>query len=145
MEKDKEMLQWNAVVRWLPIICLCVIATGCGSGFNRPKMAKVIGRVTFKGLPLNHGEITFLSADNRPAHGKIIAGQIIEVMTFEPDDGAPIGPCKVAISALENPNADMYTPSKSLLPAKYGNPETSGLTADLKPGENDVNFELTEE
>ena len=31
-----------------------------------------------------------------------------------------------------------------VLPQKFGNPETSGLTATVNPGDNTINFDLTD-
>ncbi len=137
------MLQCHVVTRWISVTGLLLAMWSCGSGVDRPELAAVSGTVTFKGQPLEQGSIIFLSDNNRPALGKIANGQITEVTTFEPGDGAPVGPSKVIIASMENPSADMYAPSKSLLPAKYGKPEESGLSVDLKPGQNEVKFELT--
>ena len=34
------------------------------------------------------------------------------------------------------------SPAKNLLPTKYATPQTSGLTVTVKPGANEMNFEL---
>ena len=37
------------------------------------------------------------------------------------------------------------TVAESLIPAKYNNAETSGLTATVAPGDNTINFDLSDE
>jgi len=137
---------------------LCValffpLLAGCG---GKPKLAPVQGTVTLDGAPLKNGSITFESPGNRPATAKIVDGKIVEATTFEPNDGVAVGSHKVAISANEeaasavaanpgdsiNPGAN-YMGGKSIIPARYNNPETSQLTAEIKPGDNGVEFKLT--
>lgn len=127
---------------------LAVVVAGCGSN-----LAQVSGTVSYDGKPVEQGSIIFETTGARPATGKIVGGKIVEVTTNRPGDGAPPGSHKVAIHAFAssgsavtaNPGdatgiASMQT--KSLIPTKYNNPATSGLTVELKPGKNEVNFEL---
>jgi hypothetical protein len=118
-------------------------------------MGLVKGTVTLDGKPLAKGSITFETTDARPATGTIVAGEIVEVTTYDPGDGAPVGQHKVAIAATEdaasavvaNPgeakqSATDYMAGKSLIPAMYNDPSASGLTAEIKPGQNTVEFKL---
>jgi len=80
-------------------------------------------------------------------------------MTYEPGDGAPVGTHQVAIQATsaggsavtsdpgDSGPADLsyMGGGESLIPKKYGNPETSGLTAEVVAGENQLSFALTSE
>jgi hypothetical protein len=136
------------------LVFLCLAIAGCGSG--RPPMGKVKGTVNYKGQPVANGAITFEVAGNRPASGKISSGEIIDVVTFEPNDGVPVGTAKVAVianSAVASSappagsdpgvgtkiGADyMGGNAKPLIPAKYNNPKTSGLTFEIKKGDNDL-------
>ncbi|MGL4555105.1 MAG: hypothetical protein ACRC33_28400 [Gemmataceae bacterium] len=130
------------------LLPLAALIAGCGSN-----LGQVTGTVTYEGTPLADGTIIFETTGARPATGKIVAGKITDVMTSRPGDGVPPGSHKVAIHAIEaagsavaaNPGdktgiASMQT--KSLIPAKYGDPATSGLTAEIKPGSNELKFEL---
>jgi hypothetical protein len=127
---------------------LAALVAGCGSN-----MAQVTGTVTYDGKPLSQGTIIFETTGARPATGKIVEGKVVEVMTRYPGDGAPVGSHKVAIHAVEtsksavtaNPGEKTSVESmtvKSLIPPQYNDPATSGLTAELKPGPNEVKFEL---
>jgi hypothetical protein len=119
------------------LISLASLA-GCSKG---PALATVTGTVTYKGQPLKEGTITFIPADGRSATGKIVAGKITEVSCYDINDGVPVGKHKVLIHSAQE-GADMYAPSKSLIPEKYGSLDKSELTADIKPGENTVTFDL---
>jgi hypothetical protein len=132
------------------IAALCLLSAGCS---DRPKMAEVKGTVTLDGKPLPAGTVTFEMKGERPATAKIVNGKITEVTTFDPGDGVPVGQHRVAIAASEDTAAlaanpgdptpkGNYMVGKSLIPAAYNNPDTSGLTAEIKPGENTVEFKL---
>jgi hypothetical protein len=142
----------NVCRRWLGPVVVCLLVAGCS---DRPRLGKVKGTVTFDGQPLAKGSIVFESPDARPATGTIVNGEIVEVTTYDPQDGVPVGPQKVAISAVEDAAASPapanpgeasqaldYMSGKSLIPAMYNDPSTSGLTAEIKPGENTVEFKL---
>lgn len=132
---------------------LCApILFGCSGGL---KLAPVEGTVTLDGVPLAKGTITFESTGNRPAIARIENGKIVEATTYTTGDGVPVGEHTVAISATEDaasavtdnpgmsksPGAN-YMVGKSLIPAAYNNPSTSGLTATIQPGGNTVEFKL---
>jgi hypothetical protein len=138
-------------VRLVSLGLLLVVLVGCG---GNPPTAEVTGTVTYDGRPLKEGTIIFEAPGARPASGKIVDGKIVEVTTFKPGDGAPIGNHKVAIQSVKTSEAAApqdpgqatpkagYMGSTSLIPEVYGNPETSGLTATIKEGTNAVTFEL---
>ena len=135
----------------LLLICAAYL-TGCGSG--RVAVAPVKGTVTLDGKPLANGTIAFESTGQRPATGRIEKGEIVEVTTYQTGDGAPLGKHQVAVWASEeaasavtaNPGEGKiganYMSGKSLVPAMYNDPNTSGLTAEIKRGENTLAFEL---
>lgn len=131
----------------LVLTCLAPLAviglTGCGGGQSvRPPLGKVTGTVTYNDKPLADGTITILPEKGRPASGRIKDGKIVDVTTYDQTgDGAPLGTHPVAIRAVENA-ADMYAKPKLLIPAKYGDTKTSGLSAEIKSGENTLDFKL---
>jgi len=45
----------------------------------------------------------------------------------------------------ENGEEKEETVAESLIPTKYNNAETSGLTATVAPGDNTINFDLSDE
>jgi hypothetical protein len=112
---------------------------GCASG---DKPAPVTGSVKYKGKPLEQGTILFYPEVGRPASGQIVAGEIVDVTTYNIDDGVLPGKCRVAIQAVENAG-DMYKKQRSLIPDNYATPEKSGLTAEVSGGsDSPLVFEL---
>ena len=135
------------------VLILAACTAGCGDG--RVALAPVKGTVTLDGKPLASGSLTFESPGQRPATAKIVRGEIVEVTTYETGDGVPLGTHQVAVWSNEeaasavtaNPGEGKvganYMVGRSLLPARYNDPATSGLSVEIKPGENVVAFQLT--
>ena len=133
--------------------------TGCGDdGFG--ERYPVYGTVTYQDEPVERGRITFVpdQPDGRPASGEIRDGEY-ELTTIDPGDGALPGTYKVTVKAVEvddsqvlanaeggvGNQADVIRATQSaipLVPAKYQLPETSGLTAEVEEGSNELDFEL---
>lgn len=138
----------------LCVLLCCGFAFGCKSK-DRAELAPVSGEVRLDGKPLAKGTIVFESDGQRPATGKIENGQIVEVSTYEPNDGAPVGHHRVAIFATaEAASAVAPDPSQksglgknymgggSILPKRYGDPKTSGLEADVEAHGGTFSFQL---
>lgn len=127
------------------------LAVGCG-GSSGPELAKVTGTVTYQGKPIPLGTISFQPTDpaGTPATGIIGDDGSYALQTTEPGDGARLGSYTVAIRAVEGePEVPLdYIPKKkppapkALVPEKYSNPMSSGLTAKVESGRNTINFEL---
>ncbi|PQO47577.1 hypothetical protein [Blastopirellula marina] len=136
----------------LVIVAVSMMGLGCSS---ERKMGHVEGEVTFEGKPLAYGTISFEVVGAGFAHGEIQDGKLINVTTLEPRDGVPIGHASVAIRAMEElapakakkqndtNSVDLMVASKNLVPDRYANPTTSGLSAEIEPGDNFLKFELT--
>jgi hypothetical protein len=114
-----------------------VVFPGCGQEKQVIKdRAAVSGTVTFAGQPLSGGTIRFQSAEKQVSTSAMIS----EGGRYS-TDRAPIGKNTVSVETemLRFGNAAAYV----AIPAKYTSPATSGLTADLQPGENEgVDFAL---
>jgi len=117
-----------------------MITAGCGS-----KTAPVNGRVKFKDgsdvsvlkgytVSLEHDE------DRISAAGDIEADGTFKLSTFSPGDGAIPGRHRVAISPADPPPD--APPPKPVLPQKYRDFGTSGLTVEAKPGPNTPEADL---
>jgi hypothetical protein len=114
---------------------------GCGG-----KTAPVNGRVKFKDGSdtgaLAGYTVALEAADGKTSGvGEIKTDGTFRISTFGADDGAVPGKYRAAITPPQSSDPDK-PPPKSKLPAKYADFGTSGLTADIKPGRNDVTFEL---
>ena len=141
--------------RFAAVMCVllhAVALVGCGSSGGNPVL-KVTGVVTYQGAPVADAGVTFTPEKGRPASGKTDASGKFTLSTFAKEDGAVPGLHKVAVT----PNASQIAPmpgtpeaaqaaaGKPPFPPRYNSAETSGLTADVKPGaENDFKFELTD-
>lgn len=123
------------------LVTAAVLLPGCGGR----DLTSVSGTVTYQGQPLEQGRVGFLPVNGRPSYGDIQDGQF-KLSTYESGDGAASGSYRVLIQSdkLSDP-ADAFSNRISLIPNKYGDPETSGFTAEVKLGENNVfDFELVD-
>jgi len=123
---------------------LAVAASGCMRK-SGPETAPVFGKVTFKGKPLPNGTVMFVPGEGPAAYGEIGSDGNYRLSTNNAD-GAVLGTHKVSITALGDigtalPEQRNPLP-QSLLPRKYLNHDESGLTVEVKRGDNVVNFDL---
>jgi hypothetical protein len=137
------MMLW---LRGLLMVGLIVcFAIGCGRKGGL-ETAPVTGKVTYKGKPLPNGTVMFVPAEGPAATGEIAADGTYHLSTYGSDDGAVLGQHKIAITALadmSNLLPEQRNPlPPSLIPDKYMSQDTSGLTAEVKRGENKVDLEL---
>lgn len=134
------------------VLATTLLLVGCSGG---PKLVRVTGTVTLDDKPIPRGTLTFEAPGLRPATAVIVDGKITEATTFTQGDGVPVGEHKVAVSATADPGSAVvanpgeatkpgpnYMGGKSIIPARYNNPATSGLTATVGPGETALKFEL---
>ncbi|MFO1065158.1 MAG: hypothetical protein U0892_14940 [Pirellulales bacterium] len=144
------------------VACSVVLLALCGCGGvpeGQVETAKVTVTVTYKGQPVEGATVTFVpnNQPNPPSNGKSDAQGKAVLATYAPADGAILGAHKVMIAKMEaatttvvsqddpayDPNAPAAPAPKSLLPKKYNNFNTSGLTAEVTKGkENTFTFEL---
>jgi hypothetical protein len=126
----------------LLVQCLAAVAfTGCGTN----DLVPVGGTVQYHGKPLDHGRVAFYPQDGRQAFGEIRDGHFT-LTSYRPGDGAAVGTHRVTIHCdVPADPKDPFSDRVSLIPKRYLKPETSGLTAEVKPaGNNEFSFELTD-
>src|SRR6266699_852890 len=116
----------------LLVSAMIVLLVGCSS-----KTAPISGRVKFKDgsdvSVLRGYTVSFEPEDDRiSAAGEIGGDGTFKITTFSADDGAIPGRHRVAISPPDSPPD--APPPKPVIPKKYRDFGTSGLTADIKPG-----------
>jgi len=136
------------VIASVALLCPAIVV-GCSGGPaanpNRPATVAVSGTVTYNGQPVDGATVAFLpqKPDGTGASGLTDAAGKFTLTAFEPGDGAVPGSYLVTVTKTEaqgggevqeNSEATPTAP-KSLLPEKYGNPQVSGLTAEVKEGE----------
>jgi len=152
-----------------PVIGLCyllsaVVVAGCSHSWasNRPGTVPVEGLVNYKGAPVAGATVTFMAIarGGRGATGLTDSSGHFRLTTFEPRDGAIPGNYRVKIAktvTVETPSAEKVDPYKSmgrpplphverdLLPKKYKQDTTSGLTAEVRAsGKNVFKFDLAD-
>lgn len=116
-----------------------VVVIGCGRGPDLPPMSKVSGTVTLNGRPLPRGTVQFVPDVARGTEGPSGVGLIDENGHYEITTagvkGALVGHHKISVEAEEEYDETTISMGPSLIPRRYNNPETSGLTAEVKDGE----------
>lgn len=130
---------------------LLLVVVGCK---ERPAMAPVTGRVTYRGQPLKFGSVMFQhKSGGQPAAGTIQPDGTFALSTFQPGDGARVGSHLVRIACFEgnDPARQQTMPTgevvlgRSLIPRKYGSFGASGLEVEVKAGESqEFTFDLTD-
>ncbi|MBI3465935.1 MAG: carboxypeptidase regulatory-like domain-containing protein [Planctomycetes bacterium] len=132
-----------------PCVLLFVAAsflTGCGEP-SQP-VGDVYGKVTYRGQPVASGSISFQNAEiGYGADAKLGSGGEYHFETLE--GGLPLGNYKVTVMPeMELDASDPKTPPVMKdkpapnIPKKYRLPRTSDLTAAVKEGENELNFDM---
>src|SRR5262245_32734665 len=155
------------LVAWLAPAGLLLLA-GCGAG-----KGDITGQVTYKGQPLSVGRITFVGQGGKQEavsayikRGKYTvhkcpAGPVkISIESIEPPDPEKLQGTKTRIENMPmargmkermkiDPELEELASGPPLqhmvIPLKYANPETSGLTYQVKWGAQEHNIDLTPE
>jgi hypothetical protein len=142
---------------------LLLHATGCGNG--RPPLVAITGVVTLDGAPVAAATVTLMPrAGGRPATGATDQQGRFTLTTFAPGDGAVVGEYDVVVTKMgvTKPAAGRTSPGaddglapdtmgampseqdyRSLLPRRYADPRTSGLTVALRTGGPPLEISLT--
>jgi hypothetical protein len=118
---------------WFTVAILLVTIAGCARAY--PRCIAVSGRVTYQGKPVETGMISFTRLEQnaggglvRPATGDLQADGSYTMKTFRDGDGVLPGDYSVSVVSFDySGNRDASQKLPSLIPAKYGSPETSGL------------------
>jgi hypothetical protein len=157
MAVSKKRATWNSLFCCL----LMLVNTGCGSKY--PPTAPVSGKITINGKPVTQGRISFHpTTGERPALANIQPDGSYSLTTFERGDGALLGHHKVSIKStrIENapslPAKDFQEEAKQaaevakkggpqlvfIVDKKYYDDRTTDLEAEVRPGENEIDFNL---
>jgi hypothetical protein len=128
-------------------LVVCTLVTACGD----PRFKKtypVRGKVLFEGQPAAGAAIRLQAIEVEDHPWTKPSAQVTEsgeftLSTYKSGDGAPAGKYQVAIIWLP-PGYNGPLESANKLPARYADPETSGLVVVINRGDNDLpTFELT--
>lgn len=138
----------SPLAKCLPVLAILFLFAGCGSG---PETGLVTGVVTLNNKPLENASVSFFPSDGRASGAKTNSEGKYELIFTRDQKGAIVGGHRVTISredfvatdyTAEQGDIDEEDKEIEKVPEKYGNPETSGLTAEVASGENEFNFDL---
>jgi hypothetical protein len=128
---------------------MAALALGCESG--KDTFALVKGKVLYKGRPVHTGTIVFAPDLLRGTTGPLARAEIQSDGSFalqtQGRPGAIPGWHRVTILSMEPspkiiPDGDGMLP-RSMVPEKYRDPELSGLSCEVRGGqENRIDFDL---
>lgn len=136
------------------LMCLCVLAAGCGTAGSNVKTGTLKGKVTYKGQPPKAGaSIQFVGENGAGASGVLAADGSYTARTGD-SLSLPVGIYKVSV----NMAAKQMTPEQAMkaaqsgedmsgkdIPEKYRNPNSSGEVAEVKEGSNTFNLDMKDE
>jgi len=124
------------------VLLKLVIVVGCGQP-GAPKTAGASGQVTLQGQPVTTGQIYFVAAEK----GFSANGSLGADGKYEISSNLPPANYKVFFTPPRAANAPMPgKPSVETkvfeLPSQYLNETTSGMSAEVKAGDNTIDFRL---
>lgn len=136
--------------RLVPMLLLVAACVGCGGG-----LVPAEGVVLLDGQPLAGATVTFMpQAEGRPASAVTGADGRFKAALPDGKGGLAPGEYRVVVmlvkqavlaaggEAAETASGGGGPPVEYIVPQRFGNPETSGLTASLSRGATDLRFEL---
>lgn len=121
------------------LVCL---AAGCSGEVGEPWPVR--GKVSYRGTPLRGGTVVFTPDPSRGGSGPLARAEIQGDGSYalQTDDrpGTAAGWYRVTVVAVE---ASGTASRRGLLPGKYSDPELSGLSYQVKAGqENTIDLHL---
>lgn len=148
---------WLCLLGVVPFLLL----SGCmGDSSTNHAGATVTGTVTLDGSPVKGATVTFRpeAAGGSGAFGMTDAEGKYTLNTSSALQGVKPGQYKISVTKLEAVTSDQPSEDdpayggapvreaapKNLLPAKYSKVNSSELTADIQPGDNEVPLQLSE-
>lgn len=137
-----ESLSPSMSSRGIAVIVIMALG-GCGP---RIEMATVRGRVLVDGKPLGSGSVMVQPKVGPAARGQIGADGSFELSTYRPGDGVRLGPAAVRVTSVARVVAaadQEQTTGQSLIPMRYADFTTSGISIDVTAGMEPVEITLT--
>jgi hypothetical protein len=127
--------------KFISLLLVAAFLPACGPGHGLT-LGRVSGKVTYRGEPVRYGFVTFQPEEREgesgpPAMSTISQDGTYALTTQDPDDGAVVGPHRVAIIALDpDPivGADAPEPAeapKEFMATKSGRVKTKSKTAEV--------------
>jgi hypothetical protein len=112
------------------VVCLAVALTGCG-GSGTDKAKEIRGSVSYKGQKLESGTVRFVSANNEVAFARVQPDGSFIITDVSPGEvkvGVIQGNEPRSVGDSSGKPAAKPTKPPVVLPQKYQDPATSGVT-----------------
>ncbi len=127
-----------------------LFSIGCGGG-EEPNAATVSGVVTLNDQPVTSGMVNFVTGDGSDSFPATIGEDgKYTVNQSASKAGIPPGSYKITVAADSSGDVAPSTEddkgakaTEGAIPSKYSSVGTSGLTAEVKAGDNDVPLKLS--
>lgn len=129
------------LLKFFQVLSLFAVSllVGCSGGAaDTPELSQVSGTVTLDGAPLTKASVTFQPQSGSSSVGMTDEAGHYELAYNKDTNGAVPGQHTVRISKMGEPGSPNDTEDQ--VPAKFN--RDSKLTAEVKPGENTINFDL---
>jgi hypothetical protein len=131
---------------WLGALVLTALgAVGCSSTpAGVIPAVPAAGTVTYKGKPLEQGQLQFLPEQGSPASGSIENGKFT-LSTYSEGDGAVPGKHKVGITSTKEVPSKRGGEAETvyLIPVNYASPDLSGIEVEIPPeGNTNITIDL---
>lgn len=125
----------------LPVVFASVAVAGCDGGPSRVAVYPVTGVLVANGNPLANATVVFhpvsdLGPDVPKPRGTTAADGRFTLTTYDGNDGAPAGEYRVTVQQWATVRPDGGPENR--LPARFAAPESSGLTATVTAGPNEL-------
>ena len=130
-----------STLRFVAIALLSCLAAGCSTKSTYPVEGKVVFADGSPATELAGYTVSFDSAEQKVgANGVVGADGTFRIGTFEDDDGAMPGNYRVALTPPAPPVDE--PPPATIIDKKYGDLDSSGLQAEIKPEDNVIELKV---
>lgn len=114
-------------------VALLLSAIGCGASYEL-ETAKVRGRVTLDGKPLQSGYVMVLPVRGRMARGAIQEDGSFVLGSYDDDDGAQVGEHPVVVTPIPSDEGVSRPRTNQKIPRRYRRAGSSGLRVTVESG-----------
>jgi hypothetical protein len=123
------------MLRYPVLLIAIVLVLGCRDrGITLPT-APVSGTITYQGKPLGFGKVVFFHPSGHAAGADIAADGTFTLTAYQGNNSVSVECFDTDRPGSTKARSRMMDDNKSLIPARYMSYGTSGLTFEVKPGE----------
>lgn len=131
-----------SISRFLAVLFFATVMSGCQHrGVDLPA-SPVSGRILYRGRPLTFGRIAFIHPSGQAAGTEISNDGMFKLNVFQGNNRVSIECYDTDKPGSAKKRSRMMEDNKSLIPDRYMNYGTSGLTLDVQGEVDNVEFTL---